>query len=268
MRPKLEIHGSEIPAEIASAIKGFESEYHADFKSVRDEMKNHLKTMDDNSSNSLSLALRSSLLSWGAGRRGAPKVVNSFKLKEIVDSKNFQEAIFPFYYFINGGIKFEVNDEGQCLIDGSTTRLNEFANSFYNALNFVNNKILVGNTNVTYPMKALLLLTGAPLAFDSYVRDGLTQSGIVGFAATQYSFPSRLSDSGFKKILGMFFLVYDCWNCYEKVIKDGIEKTSSDYFEENQITPSRVFDILFFMKSPVLKSFNCGQGWFRRLKFG
>jgi len=129
---------------------------------------------------------------------------------------------------------------------------------------FAPSPVAIGNTNVTYPMKALLLITGFMPAFDGRVRTGLQRGWFLGMNRTQYLLPDNADHADAKRIARLAFLLGECWTTCAQQLQEGISKSS---FPGLRQEPGRVFDVLLFMQAdqenPVLV--NCdppGQRWY------
>ena len=233
-------------AQITAAIDDFRSDYHNDFQHVRAISRLYLGETTPTLATTQELArrLRCALRSWGAGTRAAPPV------REEGDLSN--ALLVP---HLHGHL--------QTLAGISLSRLG--LNGQHRTLNAPNNSVTVadldaiygcvlqaladnlleGSTNVTYPMKAILLLTGFSPAFDSQVRSGLRDAGFSGMAATQFSMPLDLSRANGKKVTRLPFFLGHCWAQFGAVLHSGIQNSAHAYLDDE---PGRVFDVLLFMQ--------------------
>lgn len=103
--------------------------------------------------------------------------------------------------------------------------------------------LLERNTNVTYPMKALLLLTGLMPAFDSQVRGGLAVAGVGGINRTRYPMPTRGSADA-QKICALPFYLADCADA-GKGLGDAIRASRYPTLLGDT---GRLFDVVLFMQ--------------------
>ena len=125
----------------------------------------------------------------------------------------------------------------------------------------ISRQCLIDNTNVTYPTKTLLLLTGALTALDNKVRAGLTSCGVSGFAATRYLMPGNAGSSGFAKLYGLLFLLGQCWREHAATIAQGVRQTREARLLDELDAPGRVFDILLFSGGGLLRASGTDRGW-------
>jgi hypothetical protein len=105
--------------------------------------------------------------------------------------------------------------------------------------------LFINNTSITYPMKALLLITGLMPALDSQVRGGLTLAGKAGFTGQQL-LPWNTQQAAGRRICDLPFYLGHCWSLNREVFIEGI---SSSRHKDLQGAPGRVFDILLFMQN-------------------
>ncbi|KAF7599982.1 hypothetical protein BGI27_05180 [Candidatus Dactylopiibacterium carminicum] len=123
--------------------------------------------------------------------------------------------------------------------------------------------IFVGNTNVTYPMKTLMLLTGFMPAFDSQVRSGLDNAGFMGMNATQFLLPEDSAGANARKISRLPFYLGNCYTQYRELLKGAVARSPQPRLTRD---PGRLFDVLFFMQgrkdSARLLSFEPESRWY------
>nr|WP_141662009.1 hypothetical protein [Burkholderia ambifaria] len=106
----------------------------------------------------------------------------------------------------------------------------------------------------TYPMKALLLLTGYTVAFDSNVCLGAKHAGFAGMATGFKITSIRESAScpASRKIVSMPYLVGSAWHAEREMFVRVFESIRNDATWAKLVTqlyhPARLFDILFFMQ--------------------
>ena len=129
-----------------------------------------------------------------------------------------------------------------------------FDSNLLSVLWALGDRVLVGNTNVTFPMKAVLLITGFMPALDSTrVRMGLKRGAFSGMNRTQYLLPADPGHADGKKITRLPFLLGQCWTTCAQQLQEGLANSSFPGLIEE---PGRVFDILLFMQgdedSPIL----------------
>jgi hypothetical protein len=120
-----------------------------------------------------------------------------------------------------------------------------FDDCLIDTINFISKAVLVGNTNVTYPMKSLLLLTGLMPAFDSQVKGGLAVAGVSGVNKTRYLLPKKGSADA-KKICALPFYISECTSRLSTVISAEI---SASRYSALAGEHGRIFDILLFVQN-------------------
>ena len=128
-----------------------------------------------------------------------------------------------------------------------------FDSNLLSVLRALGSSLFIGNTNVTFPMKAVLLLTGFMPALDSQVRMGLQRGGFLGMNKTQYLLPDNTAHADGMKISRLPFLLGQCWTTCAQQLHEAVASSS---FPELSEEAGRVFDILLFMQadndSPIL----------------
>jgi len=226
----------------------------------------YLTDMDFNSSTLSTLAsdLRQVLINWGADYRKAPKPS---------DVKEFESALYD--KDLRNDLLFFSNNKTKQLdvcinikpLNCGARKLNKGgidAARLIHVLNFLADKLFINNTNVTYPMKAFLLLTAYMPAYDGNVRKGLTRGGYSGFASTRFLLPKNAGCSNSKKITSMPYVLGCCWNNYKDIFIEGVSTSNYPILLKE---PARVFDILLFMQSKewrplLLKCSNNCDNWY------
>lgn len=233
---------------ITTAVNMFNEKYHEDYFKIRYLAKSYLATDTLATVSPLADALIDVLTSWGAGRRAAPScqpvevmvaALNSTAMRrDLADL----EASIPHLAItasrraLNSGGPFaSVVDFDKCLM---------------RTLHSISINFFVFNTNVTYPMKSLLLLTGLMPAFDSQVKGGLAIAGVVGVNMTRYLMP-EYGTTNAKKICSLPFYIADCVSHSLPLINRDVE--SSKYFKLVG-EYGRIFDILLFMQKKLTKA--------------
>jgi len=129
--------------------------------------------------------------------------------------------------------------------------VNEFDEILISTLNDLSNLFLIGNTNVTYPMKLLLLITGFMPALDSQVKGGLAIAGVKGINSTRFLLPNSVTDTNAKKICCLPFYINDCVGRYADLLNDAV---SSSFYKQLLGEHGRIFDVLFFMQNSLVES--------------
>jgi hypothetical protein len=242
-------------ANITRAINTFDAQYHEGFDIVRRLGDQYLDAAlpIPETVNTLISNLRRVLGEYGAAEEGvdnygalnAPTLAtleafaDAFKAADLhADLKRLRDWKLPLLRVLDntrsinrGFLNNNVLQFDQTLIQ----TLNSLANDLFH---FVNNR------TVTYPMKAVLLVTGFMPAFDGQVRRGLTDSGLGGFGAPQMLPPTPHPANG-QKITRLPFLLGECWNSHLDVLTEGI---GNSYHPELFGEPGRIFDILLFVQ--------------------
>jgi hypothetical protein len=129
----------------------------------------------------------------------------------------------------DGGPFVSVEDFDQCLIA---------------ALSILAEVIMIGSTNVTYPMKALLLTTGLTPAYDSQVKGGLRIAGVSGIDKTRYLLP-RADCSDARKICALPFYIAHCVARSRHQLDAAIEDSRYPMLKGEY---GRLFDVLLFLQ--------------------
>jgi hypothetical protein len=241
--------------QITDAINRFSSAYHADFSEVRAIGRQYLDEAvpTDSIVADLAQALRKVLSRWGAGERKAPQLQDEREFANVLR----QSALHGLLAGL-GGIALSnlTVEQSRRLINGRPATFKElmaFDLNLFGALRILGERLFHENTNATYPMKALLLITGLMPAFDSQVRRGLQRGGFLGMDKTQFLVPTDASCADGKKIARLPFLLAECRMACSDVLRKGIINSS---FAELLTEPGRVFDVLFFVqghhREPVL----------------
>ena len=125
-----------------------------------------------------------------------------------------------------------------------------FDNEILSILNKLADVLFINNTNITYPMKALLLITRLMPALDSQVRGGLTRAGKVGFIGRQL-LPKNVHQAAGRRICNLPFYLGHCWRLNREAFVKGIDESRHRGLQD---TPGRVFDILLFMQNKASRN--------------
>lgn len=230
---------------LADAIRNFSSDYYEDFEDVRSIATKYLAatTPDKAVVDELSRRLRCALRVWGAGQRAAAAVKPQSELV-----KAFSDAQLHARLKQLGGLSLSdmTIEEGRRRVatQGEWT-VSSIDQALAAILNELSDCVLLENTNVTYPMKALLLLTGFMPALDSQVRDGLALAGLGGLYATAFSVPLEVDTTAGKKVTRLPFLLGDCLRSFGKTLRAGCEQSGRGKILNS---PGRMFDVLLFMQ--------------------
>ncbi len=235
-------------ASITDANDRFKPGYHYDYRFVRHTRQEYLaidkkllqpthKTI-----NELSHRLIQTLTNWGAGGRKAPQCRSADEISTTLSDTTLHGN---FSKLINSHCQFQIIDGRRCLAEnGPFADVGEFDACYIETLQTLSTGIFVGNTNVTYPMKALLLLTGFMPAFDSQVKGGLAIAGVTGVNRTQYLMPKPGSTDA-KKICTLPFYMAECVSSYKEIIDEAVKDSK---FDDLLYDYGRIFDILLFQQ--------------------
>jgi hypothetical protein len=233
---------------IANVINAFPSDYHKDYSLVRTAAKEYLRNIgsppSDNAIAALAEHLSLVLTRWGAGKRKAPHPCGGRTISSLLHDARLRLDLSKLA--LTGLPALTLHMDGRKIMNGAAIRgPKHFDDLLFSILTRLSNELFVGNTNVTYPMKAVLLITGLMPAFDSQVRAGLGRAGFAGVNKTQFLLPSSTENSDAMKLTRLPFVLGHCWTTFRDIFEEGIR--GSDHPELVR-EPGRVFDILFFMQ--------------------
>ena len=240
----LAITGSTVA--LTTAINEFSAKYHDDYFLVRTEAVAYLcNPPDDASAMQLASLLLDTLKRWGAEKRGAPSCQSldaaKTALKNPILHQQLKDLADSFTYLA-------ITKGARCLRVGAPFRsVAEFDACLIKTLNDLAGGVLVGNTNVTYPMKGLLLITGLMPAFDSQVKGGAAVAGLLGMKLQSYRLRPQLC-TGTKKICALPFYIADCVSRSAVMIDEAIKNSARPNLRGHH---GRLFDILLFMQKDL-----------------
>jgi hypothetical protein len=120
-----------------------------------------------------------------------------------------------------------------------------FDSELLEVLKMLADGLFINSTNVTYPMKALLLITGFMPALDSQVRKGLQRAGIPGFSGTRYLLPKNTFRAAGRNLCQLPFTLGRCWLQSGEMLTEAVLKSDHPALQSE---PGRIFDILLFMQ--------------------
>jgi hypothetical protein len=231
-------------AAITAAIDAFNAAYHADYLPGRTEAIDYLSELPSTASaGRLAQSLTTALESWGAGKRGAPACHPLDAATEALNNPTLRRKLRN---NLANSLEFLSLDDGsRSLKVGSPFKsVEEFDACLIETLNELAAGLLVGNSNVTYPMKALLLITGLMPAYDSQVKGGLAVAGVSGVNRTRYLLPvGECPDA--KKIYVLRFYIADCISRAALVLNRAIEDSNYPMLKGQH---DRLFDVLLFVQ--------------------
>jgi hypothetical protein len=215
--------------EIAKVIDAFPSDYHADFSRVRAIARKYLEWTDtrppEDTATGLAKHLRAVLINWGAGKRGAPHPSYESEIATFLCDARLRVDLAN---IANAGLaSLSLNMQRRIVIDGAEIKNpKQFDDVLLSVLVRLSNGLFFGNTNVTYPMKAALLITGLMPAFDSQVRRGLNRAGFSGVNKTQFLLPLTVeNNSDGMKLTRLPFILGHCWAEFSDVFSDVIRRS-------------------------------------------
>lgn len=254
--------------EIAKEIDAFPSNYHTDFFRVRSVAREYLECTgtgpSEDATRTLAKHLGSVLINWGAGKRGAPQPRCEPEITGFLHDTRLHVDLGKIAR--TGLASLSLQTQTRNVLDGAQiTDARQFDEILLSVLARLSEGLFIRNTNVTYPMKAMLLISGLMPAFDSQVRAGLSRAGFGGVNKTQFLLPSSAeNDPDGKKVTRLPFVLGHCWATSSHVLSEGIRKS---HYPELIEEPGRVFDILFFMQKnsskQLLKFQHSGLGrWY------
>ncbi|MDP9531238.1 hypothetical protein Q7L38_01545 [Pseudomonas protegens] len=231
--------------DIRSAINSFNSSYHEDFFRVREVSKAYLATPTPHNAELLADVLRNALLNWGAGSRKAPILHLPAEAAAGLCNPNLHAKLVRFDTHQLGAFALSSEDRRIFTTEGMYPSAVHFDAELLGVLRMLADALFANNTNVTYPMKALLLITGFMPALDSQVRNGLKHAGFRGFSSTQYLLPSDTLKAAGQKLCRLPFSLGHCWGQNKELLIKAVQKSDHPAL---QVEPGRVFDILLFMQ--------------------
>ena len=248
--------------ELVAAINNFNAGYHRDYSCVRKLSASYLKTPLSSTAAQLAQELSNVLYRWGAGKRKAPLVQPIKVIEKALLDPDFHKllswfaSITPAMLSLTGtghSLKRTISTSTCAILDAN----------LLSVLSQISAKFLIGNTNVTYPMKAMMLLTGFMPALDSQVRKGLGLASFKNTNVTQFLMPSLSKSSEALKLTRLPFYLADCYTRHTLLINTAI---AASMYPLLVTEPSRVFDILLFMQgstgAALLKLNTSASRWY------
>lgn len=232
---------------ITEAINGFSQAYHDNFFTVRRIGQKYIaeKHPTEATARELAYSIRPILEKWGAGRRKAPHLRDKRDFTAAFLSADLHDKLAWLTQFPINSLGF---DGGRRLVNNDYNRetLEKFDTTLLDVIQELSNSLFKKNTNVTYPLKALLLISGLMPALDSKVRSGLGNAGFRGVDKRQFLIPKNIGSTDAKKLTRLPFILGQCWReCCEQ-IRGGIQQSE---FKQLSQDAGRVFDVLLFMQA-------------------
>lgn len=217
--------------QIAHAIQVFPATYHADFATTRAAALAWRRGETSNSQ--LATRLDRALLSWGAGRRMAPKLGG--QTNEVLNLESVGTVLEEFERRALRGVTSVEEawyDDRPELLVSAVQQLNA---------------LFKQNDSVTYPTKALLLLTGHYIGLDSNVRAAIAAAGIPGFRETRFPMPVKLEDRSAQRMTLVLGLAGAWLAEHESVISEALSRSPTGQKLAELSAPARVLDICLFV---------------------
>jgi hypothetical protein len=242
------------PAQVTEAINTFSGAYHLGFNTVRNLGTQYLQTAQPIPTAVIPLAreLRAVLHQWGAAEPGMP-VPGAPGAPVMHDIATFEQTLSS--ALLHADLKFLTSLPLSRLVVTNNHRAiigpphgvssATFDETLFRVLHALAEELFEANTNVTYPMKAVLLITGLMPAFDGQVKAGLARAGMRGFSGTRYLMPADAQTAPGAKISRLPFLLGECWNMNVGNLSAAIQ---ASLFPALANQPGRVFDVLLFVQ--------------------
>lgn len=253
--------------QLVAAINAFPKSYHDDYFGVRKLADKYIASpSSDNTVSSLATELRAVLCRWGAGQRGAPTVLPVPGIRETLNDQATHTLLSKIVAAPLS--KLSLSDGATRTINGIGTAVacGEFDSDLHNVLVLLAGRVLYRNTNVTYPTKALLLITGLMPALDSQVRKGLHNAGVPGVGGTQFKMPPNMTCNEARKLSRLPFLLADCYIHYATLLRGAVAKSN---YPGLNTEVGRLFDVLLFMQgsadTTIFSLIPPVRGWYRQL---
>ncbi len=232
--------------DIKSAIDEFWQPYHQDFANVQPIARRYLNASPGSANAALlAQALFTALRNWGACKRRSPKLRSLPQIESALKDRRLHGRLLKLSQ--QSLAAFSLDQQGHRLLasDAPFNEVGAFDKEILGILNTLADVLFINNTSITYPMKALLLITGLMPALDSQVRGGLTRAGKAGFTGQQL-LPWNTQQAAGRRICELPFYLGHCWSLNREVFMEGI--LSSNH-KDLRDAPGRIFDILLFMQN-------------------
>lgn len=230
--------------DVVNAINGFDAGYHLGYRRAATLRQDYLGMGAPSiaCATALATALDTVLRDWGAGVRKAP---TPLPVSRIASALLQPSLLADLHIFVSNGVgTLSVANGARHAVTG-TAGVPALDAALIRTLTALATGMFVNNTNVTYPMKALLLLTGYMPAFDSQVRKGLQRGGFAGMDQTRMLMPTSVVNATHQKVTRLPYLLSDCWRGNPQ-IREGVLRSNYPWMQDE---PGRVFDVLLFMQA-------------------
>jgi hypothetical protein len=235
-------------AQITNCINSFNPGYHADYFHVRPLAQRYLAispATDPVLINNLALSIHGVLYRWGAGRRKAPHCQPIHHIETALMNVHLHQSLafianhpLTTFKILSGYNRTNTLGVGPARLDLT----------IIDTINMISRTFFIGNMNITYPMKALLLLTGFMPALDSQVRSGLQATGFTG-TTVNLNLPANPHQITGRKITRLPYYLADCYARNALLINTGV---AASHFPHLLHELGRLFDVLFFMQSRLI----------------
>lgn len=248
---------------ITRAIDDFQLTFHLGYFCVRSRAQAFLAAPQPDPHEALVLAfeLRHVLKEWGMGGRWrAPKFTTGGLPAAAAVLRD--PALFPRLRRLNGISMSALQLAGaRCLRTGHSSPL-ALQTDIVESLQHLASGLFADNTEITYPTKALMLLTGISVALDSNVRIGGCKAGLCGLRQP-YGVPSTPMDLPARKIGALGYRLSECWALDRQVITRAIRNSKFPGLIDH---PARFFDVVLFTQAtaatPLLRWSGPPTGWY------
>jgi len=232
--------------QITASLNAFNPAYHADFFRVRNLAKTYLAFPPSQATTSaLADALYAVLGNWGAGLREAPLRHSPAHIATTLMDTDLHERLVSLEVAHLSALGIDDTHSRAILDRRSFSTPAGFDELLLGTLGALAKGLFLNNTNVTYPMKALLLITGLMPALDGQVRRGLKRAGFRGVDKTQFLLPADTSRADGRKVCDLAYFVAQCWRDNAAVLQEAIIRSNYPALISE---PGRIFDVLLFMQ--------------------
>ena len=205
----------------------------------------------EQSTRNMAMVLIRVLKEWGAGKRSAPRLRPEAEIVKLFTDPRLREMLRDLSKLRTG---LPSVDDGKRVVGTSPHSPDQLDAIVIAVLNQLACGLFERCTNLTYPSKAVLLLTGYMVAVDSEVRSGAQFAGFTGMGSVLPVADTRHPGlSTAKKITAMPYLLGQAWPRIGDQIKDALVVTGRKDLLELLDHPARIFDILLFMQSKRMR---------------
>lgn len=237
--------------QIIAAIDQFPQSYHADYHRARTAAKRYFSGVE-RPATSLANELTRALENWGAGRRKAPKLAPPAKIEATLRSARENLRLLASIPHSS----LSITSERRSICHRAIPSPGDLDRVLFQCLAAFASGCFIRNTNVTYPMKAVLLLTGLLPALDSKVRRGLRNAGLPGFTRTSIPLPTCPFQRDYMRIGMLPFIVGALWRLHGSKLARCTQLAGRP---ELSCEPGRLVDILLFTQGGGLRLLTLDQ---------